>query len=107
MNENWKLIWGCVGIVAVTVLAGILGTLWGGFVLTKLWGWFVVTTFGLDGLSLIQAVGLKMVVGLFVMAPSLFEAEDDTIDRWGKVGGVVFLAPAISLVLGWIIHLFM
>ena len=87
----------------------VVGSLINGLVLSNLWGWFVVPTFGLPQLSLVPAIGVAMVVRFlthqYIESPEKKEKKDST-ERWtGLV--VTLFSPFITLLFGWIVHLFM
>lgn len=81
-----------LGFVIGFIVAAIA---WNGFVLKVLWGWFMVPTFGLPTLNIPQALGIAIVAQTFMPT--------QTADRsW-----VPFLTGALTLVIGWLVHLFM
>ena len=75
-----------------------------GWVFAKLWYWFVVPTFGLQALTIVQATGIMFTL-LYVKyrAPQKQNEERD----WKTVirGTIVHLS--LTLLVGYIIHLFM
>ncbi len=85
---------GILGIFAFFALAVILR----GLVLSVLWGWFIVPVFGLPVLGILPAFGVALIVTYLV-------------GYRGKKEGTtwldVFTGPLITLVFGWIVHLFM
>lgn len=92
---------GCA--TAILALVGFfvaipLGVMWKGFVLTKLWGWFIVSRFGLPPLSVAQAIGLAVVVGMFTH----IRTKENEDEPWVPYA-VMFLGPLISLFMGWIV----
>lgn len=50
-----------LGQVFLMLVAIAWGTIVGGYTLSVMWGWFMVPQFGLPGLSLAGAIGVKMV----------------------------------------------
>lgn len=75
-----------------------LAVTWKGYVLAKLWGWFIVDKFGLPALTVAQAIGLAIVVGMFTYIKT-----DDKDEAW-KPYAIAFLGPLISLFAGWIVQ---
>ena len=73
---------------------------WDGFVLAKLWGWFVVPL-GAPVLGVWQAVGLAIVWN-HVRTRSSDVKHEETITSWTRIGYAV-LAPALSLLIGYLI----
>jgi hypothetical protein len=93
---------------ALALFIGTLGLLaiaiaWNGYVLSVLWAWFIVTAFAAPKLSVAAACGVSLVYGhLKLKTPSVKDnrgADEKLIDA--VVYG--FLAPAFTLVFGWII----
>lgn len=66
INEN---VGGCVLAffkLILTLLLNAATWTWCGYVLMYAWAWFVVTTFGIQPLTLPEAIGLCVVAHLFV-----------------------------------------
>lgn len=53
-------------ITLITVLLLPLSSVFSGFMLSKMWDWFVVPIFSVNQLSITQAIGLMIIVKLFV-----------------------------------------
>ena len=98
------IIGGVVGIGALMVG----GYLWRGYVLSILWGWFAVPIFHLPRLSIASAIGISIVVGfLTYQTPEDVEKPDRTqVHVWTRAVILVTLLPAISLGVGWVVHMF-
>ena len=79
---------------------------WRGYALAVLWGWFVAPIFGLQALTILQAVGLGMVAA-FLRGYSDDNSEKPMRDRVRKwiIGAGVYPAAAIGF--GWLVTLFM
>lgn len=89
---------GCIAaLIGLAVIP--LAVMWKGFVLAKLWGWFLVDKFGLPALTIAQAIGLAIVVGMF----SYIRAKDDEDEVWQPFV-LAFLGPLVSLFAGWIVQ---
>ncbi len=102
-------------VVVVVVLAVVLvplvaiASILNGYVLRILWGWFVVPLFHLPNLTIAQAIGLTMVVGLLThrsrtdgREKTKEEKRKETIEFFAEL----FLYPFITLGVGWIVHLY-
>lgn len=76
-----------------------------GWVLTVLWDWFVVPTFNVSQLSIAVAIGISIIVSMF--RGGYTTNKEQTLEQ--KIGVVVgiILSPFLSLLLGWIVHMFM
>lgn len=53
-----------IAVFFFTLVLGFASNLVKGWALTKLWAWFVVPVFHLPVLSIVQGIGLTLVVGL-------------------------------------------
>jgi len=82
-----------------------------GWVLSILWGWFVVPL-GVVALTIPGAIGLRLVVGLFVTNRSpkkLEDIEEEYEDEYPMIGDalrafVLMAHRALALALGWILN---
>ena len=88
-------------LLIVVIVVGItLGlTLLRAFVLIKMWEWFIVPLFSLPALNIPYALGLSLIVGMFMQ--NIVKTEDNK-----KTMLTIILAPLATLSLGWIVHLF-
>lgn len=88
---------------ALVILICITATqaIWSGIVLKALWAWFVIPTFGLPDLSLLVAIGVGLTVSYLTHQYVPTNNED-----LPKIFVVSFLYPLITLVMGWVVHLF-
>lgn len=59
MTDGQKISSGIVALALAPFLVALEG-----FVLSRLWAWFAAPTFGLPVLSVVQAAGLALVIGL-------------------------------------------
>ena len=93
--------------VILVILVTVPLTMFQGFVLAKLWGWFAVPQFGVAPLRFAVAIGLSVLAHAMTSGSSpnyrnkatgqLLESEID----WCAA----ILSPAVTLFIGWIIHL--
>jgi hypothetical protein len=89
-------------VAMVVVMVGGLA-IWRGFVLTQLWTWFIVPTFNAPRLSIAVAIGICLVVGMFSHKQYNEDEKEDTT----KTLVNAFLSPLITLLIGYIVTLFM
>ena len=86
----------------------VISTLMGGWAISNLWEWFIVPTFHLQPLSVVQAIGLSMVVSYmshtYVDTP---EREESAAAKIGRVIGMAIFRPVFAVGFGWVIHQFM
>lgn len=86
--------------MSVIVATGILYVplaLFRGWVISLLWGWYVSDTFGLERLTVVQAVGLGILVFMFTARR---DPDDDDRSLWLNLAYAA-LFPALGLVFGW------
>ena len=95
-------------IVGATIGVATLAVIMRAWVLTILWGWFIVPM-GAGALSIGAAIGISVIVGMFTQ-----HLQQDKAEEVKTVGGLVshvvsraFLAPLVSLLIGWIATSFM
>lgn len=91
--------------VVVAVIIAVSAVL-NGWVLTNLWHWFAVPIFGFHDLSIVQAIGVALIIG-FLTRQSITTKKNDS-DKTDWVATTVnLLSPLIVLLVGYIVHLFM
>lgn len=95
------------GLIVIIMFAVIIVpiTLLRGYAMYKCWGWFMVPTFGLPTLSIIQALGVGLTVG--VLHPHPFSSNKDDEEKWYKPLVMQLLYPIVVLAVGYIYHCFM
>lgn len=79
--------------------------IWYGFVLTKLWSWFIVTTFSLPELGMPTAIGVALVIGFLTHQSQ--KTEEDPIEGVVRVGIHGLINPALYLLMGYIVSMFL
>ena len=92
---------------------GICSTLLYGITILKVWEWFIVPPFHLEPLTIVQAIGLQLVV--MVLRPVFPDYAYDLEKMRGNerlsktesrmMTNIVY--PSIILITGWIVHLFL
>jgi cytochrome bd-type quinol oxidase subunit 1 len=81
-----------------------LTSMWRGYVLMVLWRWFIVPAFHLPPLTLTLAIGLSLIVGYLThQAPTT----KDESPAFGRSVLLALIFPAIALLVGWLVTLFM
>ena len=87
----------------------VLSSVWRGYVLTILWAWFVVPVFHLPALGIVTAIGISLVVS-FLTYQHRPENPADTRsagEKYGESVTIALLWPAMTLLIGWAVHLFL
>jgi len=86
-------------------IIGTVSAVLNGFVLTKLWGWFIVPVFKAPELSLVPAIGLGIIVSFFTTS---YKENSKPLEEILLTATLVAIfKPALFLLLGWVVHLFM
>jgi hypothetical protein len=100
----------CLAALLVPILL-VASSLLRGWALSVLWGWFVVPFFHLPPLSIVLAIGLGLVVGMFKgnTNTDIYNKETNKTD-WTKTLTLcagIFLSPLLSVGIGYIVKMFM
>jgi hypothetical protein len=110
-NESFSeaaiLVWKFLGITLLGIIIMIPAFLLDGFVALRLYQWFVESTFrAAPRISLAEALGLSMLLGyltrVFVYSPS----GEKTWKQKLEPITFVYLSPFLTLLTGYLIHLF-
>lgn len=96
-------------IVVYTIILGILGLIWKGYVFSILWEWFVIPVFELPLLTLIQATSFVLLINFMKASIPIL---DYTKEGWSNMKTLLYktswviLFPALALLVGWLIQLY-
>lgn len=90
-----------LGAAALLVVVMPLAVILDGWVLSVLWGWFLVPL-GMPTLTVPLAIGVALIASSATRQYIPDGPKDDKIERFVWV----FLAPLLSLLIGWFVHLF-
>jgi hypothetical protein len=100
-----------IGILASLLFVIVWGTLMGGLVLSVLWGWFVVPALHASAITIPQAIGLSLVVGM--LTRGLVRDDKSEKNKDTSIGESLFTAfciatipPLFALGIGAIVHVF-
>lgn len=93
---------GCVGLVTLMLILGIIGMLVGGWAFMLLWGWFIVPPFELPNLTLLQSIGLVLVITFF-RYPMQKQEKQEMAEYVGQIIGASIVSPLAFLGIGWIV----
>ncbi len=89
------------GKLALLFVLMLVGSLWGGYVLSILWRWFVVPL-GLSALTTNAAIGVSVVASYLTRGS--IKWDDDKQLQWGKACWLTAFVPAWFLFCGWVLH---
>jgi F0F1-type ATP synthase assembly protein I len=91
------------GIVLFTTLF-VMSAIIDGIVFSYLWGWFVAETFGIRTLSMLESIGLLMVLGYATKYKKNKDTGEDSETAAITLASVLIFAPLLTLFIGWVIH---
>jgi hypothetical protein len=96
---------GCIGLLTAVILMVITSTIVNGWALSLLWAWFVVPIFELPTLSLMQAIGIAMLINFSTsnLAKEKIQVEKGWTDIIGHYLGGAIGYSVITVFFGWII----
>lgn len=99
-----NVIFGLFAFVCTTI--GTLALMFSlkGVALQMLWGWFIIPIFHLPPLSLLQAIGVAMVVG-FLTKQHIPTSKEPGAKK--ELILHIFIQPIAAMAIGYIIHLLM
>jgi hypothetical protein len=90
-------------MVVLAILFMVIAYLLDGFALMLLWNWFMTTTFsGLPALSLVQAIGIGIVIGFLTHQHIPRDKEQQN-----EMMVYAIIVPVLSIIIGWVVHLFL
>ena len=96
-----------VGIITTFIVTMVVSCLWSGYVLSVLWRWFMVPGLGLPSLSVGYAIGVAMVIS-YLTRQDIPEKEGESWqEKLVRGVAVAALKPAIALLFGWTVTLFL
>lgn len=99
-DDGALAVFGCFGLIAAFPIMAMLN----GYALAVLWGWFVVPVFRLTALSVVQAIGIAMVVSYLTQSSS---SAIDKSDSWWEPFAKMAMKPLFALAFGWVVKQFM
>lgn len=107
-SKEENTLWGCFGISVALFIGTVLSTVVNGWALMTLWGWFIVPVFELPSLTIVKAIGVAMVISFLTKHHNLSEQKKgSTSEMISFLIGSSFVLPAITVLIGFIVHLFM
>ena len=87
-----------LGMIGFMIIAYLLD----GLALKLLWGWFMVPTFGLPVISLVQAIGIGIVISFLTQQHIPRDEEQQT-----EMMVFTVVVPVLAIIIGGVAHLFM
>ena len=86
-----------LGVAGLIVVSSLLN----GYVLSVVWGWFFVPVLNLPPISVLQAIGIAMVVSFLTYHDS---GKKSSEQETATLVAMIFVRPFITLFFGWILH---
>jgi len=104
MSDKQLISTGCLLVIISLLLTPVLH-IWSGFVLQKLWLWFVVPLFDVPPLSIVQAIGVSIVVGFLTQRPAPYQERElkEAVKSITYLLVCGILDPLVALSIGWLI----
>lgn len=96
------LITALLGVVGVFSLISIMALV-RGFVLSVLWQWFISDVFHVQPITVLQALGISLILGVFLPIPQNNNEKKDPLE----VILTVIITPLVALLFGWLLKLVM
>lgn len=96
----------CLGALALLGAVMVIYPIISGWALTYLWRWFITPVFGVVELSMVQAIGLSLVIRYLTYHQTEAKDNRDEGDRYIAFA-TLFLRPIFALMFGWAIKQFL
>lgn len=99
MSVSWK--------VVLALCALVPSVLWSGYVFSVLWEWFMVQKLGVTSINVATAIGLSTIAVFFtrhLASGDPVSSKDDKALTIKVLGA--YVTPAVTLLFGWVAHLF-
>ncbi len=103
-----RFVWSLIFLPLVIGLVVLFTTCPNAYVLTMLWSWFVSPIFHVQNISFAQALGLVLIANLLQNFPMSWRMVRRAAKNPDKKDLLLALAkPTLTLLTGWVIHLFL
>ena len=99
-----------LSISLITTIMIVFSSLLNGYVLSLLWGWILVPTFHLPAISVMEGIGIALIVGFLTYQDTTDlqkEKEQSEAKTFGRTLTILFIRPLIALLFGSVIRHFM
>jgi len=106
MNDGENTVLGCIGALVGGVIMMIGAYMVNGWVLLKLWAWFVMPLFDVAPLTVAQAIGLGVTVGLVTHQGVPTGDNRNDSNALARAIAQAFVIPLVALLVGWIVSYF-
>ena len=96
---------GCVGVFVLLAAYVVVASIVRGWVLTYLWQWFILPVFDVRDITIVEAIGLSMVVTFLTVQQQQTKDERDGTEKASDLVAAI-IYPFLVLVIAWIVHQF-
>lgn len=108
LSSTAIFLWTTLFTVSFTFLLGIPAFILDGFVGMKLWEWFVEPTFlSAPHIGIVEAAGLAILIGFFTRTHQVAAPDPDGTRKLLSSLGYLYVAPFLTLVVGYLASLFL
>jgi len=94
------------GVLIFLVLTISITAVIDGFVIKQLYDWFIFGRFCSVNLSIANAIGINILISLLTKHPDFKKIKGEETDN-KKILSHMFLSPAVVLLIGYIVKLFL
>jgi hypothetical protein len=92
----------------LTTIFAVIAAPMSGWVFSIMWAWFVMPIFHLPALTIPQAIGIMFTVGMLTKQNIDVESpKRDKTERLIRTFALAVIAPLFTLLLAWIVKLFL
>ena len=96
----------CVGAAVLLLAASVVSYVVNGWALSVLWTWFVSPVFSVAPLSIPQAIGFSIVVGVLTHQSKPKEEGKETSELIAEILAYSVFSPPLIVFIGWVVFQF-
>jgi hypothetical protein len=102
--EDKKII-GCLGILVSVIGVIVISSIMYGWAISILWRWFVVPLFDAPNLSILEAIGLSLTIGVFTTRyRDTPNSKSNTIaDITASIIAYSIINPVVIVIIGYVV----
>lgn len=98
---------GCALMLGSTFVTLVFGSIMDGWVLATLWRWFIMPLFEVPALTLLEAIGLCLIVGYLTVNFTQAKDERESTEKVADALTRSFVYPLVVLGVSYVVHRFM
>lgn len=97
-----------IGLSTSFILLVFTSSILSGYVLSIFWAWFVSPIFGIENISIPEAIGISLIISYLTRQTNQCAKEDKELnERIIELFATALAKPLAALAMGWIIKLFL